>query len=215
MAEARHATDAAREAFAHRDRGQGYCRSVPLACWQPPRPDRPPGLVDARRSRIVVEFNQVAEDSFLGYSELVTAPSDRPGTSSPRSRTTSCGVMSNSSTYVAETDHRPVCTLRSARRGDRPPGRGTRRRSRMPPWRNTEALQIHYETSTWPGDRTSGRATTRGSRAQPPASSRWGRGSSSPASSTSCPCSTPSPSIPTSYGFIDDVSDILQARPTN
>ena len=80
LAEARAATDAARSAFALEvaDKGDEVARIYSPALAEL---DRLHGLrdsVDAYTGpRSTTQFNQVAEDSFLGYSELVTALADR------------------------------------------------------------------------------------------------------------------------------------------
>jgi signal transduction histidine kinase len=80
LEEARAGTDAARSAFALEvaDKGEEVARIYSPALAEL---DRLAGLrdsVDAYTGpRIYTEFNQVAEDSFLGYSELVTALADR------------------------------------------------------------------------------------------------------------------------------------------
>ena len=80
MTEARNATDAAREAFAAEveDKGAEVARIYGPALATL---DEIAGLraaVDAYDGpQVVTEFNQVAEDSFLGYTDLVSALSDR------------------------------------------------------------------------------------------------------------------------------------------
>ena len=80
MTEARDATDAAREAFAAEieDKGGQVARIYGPALAALDRVDQMRASVDAYDGpHIVTEFNQVAEDSFLGYTELVSALSER------------------------------------------------------------------------------------------------------------------------------------------
>jgi signal transduction histidine kinase len=80
LAEARAATDAARSAFALEvaDKGEEVARIYSPALAELDRLTSLRDSVDAYTGpRIYTEFNQVAEDSFLGYSDLVTALADR------------------------------------------------------------------------------------------------------------------------------------------
>src|SRR5262245_10821764 len=80
LSEARNATNAAREAFAAEveDKGDEVARIYGPGLAAIDRIDELRALVDAYDGpRVVTEFNQVAEDSFVGYTELVSALSDR------------------------------------------------------------------------------------------------------------------------------------------
>ncbi len=80
MTEARNATDAAREAFAAEieDKGDEVARIYGPGLAALDQIDQLRASVDAYDGpQIVTEFNQVAEDSFLGYSDLVSTLSDR------------------------------------------------------------------------------------------------------------------------------------------
>jgi len=78
--EARAATDAARSAFALEvaAKGEDVARIYSPALAELDRLTGLRGSVDAYTGpRIYTQFNQVAEDAFLGYSDLVTALADR------------------------------------------------------------------------------------------------------------------------------------------
>jgi len=80
MSGARNATDAAREAFAAEveDKGDEVARIYGPGLAALDQIDQLRASVDAYDGpQIVTEFNQVAEDSFLGYSDLVSTLSDR------------------------------------------------------------------------------------------------------------------------------------------
>ncbi len=78
--EARANTDAARQAFALEvaDKGEDVARIYSPALAELDRLATLRGNIDSYDGpRVVTEFNQVAEDSFLGFSELVTSLADR------------------------------------------------------------------------------------------------------------------------------------------
>jgi signal transduction histidine kinase len=80
MTEARDATDAAREAFVAEveDKGAQVARIYGPGLAALDQIDQLRAAVDAYDGpHIVTRFNQVAEDSFLGYTEFVSALSDR------------------------------------------------------------------------------------------------------------------------------------------
>src|SRR5262245_29467808 len=80
MTEARDATNAAREAFAAEIEAKGgqVARIYGPALAALDQVDQLRASVDAYDGpHIVTEFNQVAEDSFVGYTELVSALSER------------------------------------------------------------------------------------------------------------------------------------------
>jgi signal transduction histidine kinase len=82
MTEARAATDAAREAFAAEiaDKGDEVARIYGPGLATLGRIDGLRAAVDAYDGpQIVTEFNQVAEDSFVGYTDIVSALADRTG----------------------------------------------------------------------------------------------------------------------------------------